>query len=80
MRKGTMHRALFWFLFGVMFTFASMLMVFGVLFMRDVYVSAGSASGEVAFTSLLFGIILLLVGGGLLCSTIAETVKKLMAK
>jgi hypothetical protein len=63
-----------------MFTFAAMLMVFGVLFMRDVYVSAGSASGEVAFTSLLFGIILLLVGGGLLCSTVAETIKKLMAK
>jgi hypothetical protein len=75
-----MGRPLFWFLFGVMFTFAAMLMVFGVLFMRDVYVAAGSANGEVAFASLLFGIILLLVGGGLLCSTIAETVKKLMAK
>jgi hypothetical protein len=75
-----MRRPFFWFLFGVMFTFAAMLMVFGVLFMRDVYVSAGSASGEVAFTSLLFGIILLLVGGGLLCSTVAETIKKLMAK
>ena len=75
-----MHRALFWFLFGVMLTFAAMLMVFGVLFMRDVYLSMGSSSGEVPFTSLLFGIILLLVGGGLLCSTIAETVKKLMAK
>ena len=68
-----MHRVLFWFLFGVMLTFAAMLMVFGVLFMRDVYLSMGSASGEVPFTSLLFGIILLLVGGGLLCSTIAET-------
>ena len=75
-----MHRALSWFLFGVMFTFAATLMVFGVLFMRDVYVSIGSADGEVAFTSLLFGMILLLVGGGLLCSTIAETVKKLLAK
>ena len=75
-----MQRALFWFFFGVMLTFAVLLMVFGVLFMRDVYLSMGSASGEVPFTSLLFGIILLLVGGGLLCSTIAETVKKLMAK
>ena len=75
-----MQRALFWFLFGVMFTFAVMLMVFGVLFMRDVYWSAGSASGEVAFMSLLLGMILLLVGGGLLCSTVAETVKKLAAK
>ena len=75
-----MHRALFWFLFGVMFTFAIMLMVFGVLFMRDVYLSMGSTSGEVAFSSLILGIALLLVGGGLLCSTVAETVRKMIAK
>jgi hypothetical protein len=75
-----MQRALFWFMFGVMFTFAVMLMVFGVLFMRDVYLSVGAGSGEVAFTSLLFGIVLLLVGGGLLCSTVAETINKLMGK
>ena len=74
-----MHRALFWFLFGVMLTFSVMLMVFGVIFMRSV-LSMGSASGEDAFVSFLFGIILLLVGGGLLCSTVAETIKKLMAK
>jgi len=74
-----MHRPIFWFLFGVMFTFAMMLTVFGVLFRRDVYVSAGSTTGEVAFTSLLFGIVLLLVVG-LLCSTIAETANKLMAR
>ena len=75
-----MQGALFWFVFGAMITFAIMLMVFGVLFMKDVYVSMGSASGEVTFASLLFGIILLLVGGGLLCSTIAETIRKLLAK
>jgi hypothetical protein len=74
------QKALFWFVFGAMMTFAIMLMVFGVLFMKDVYVSMGSGSGEVTFTSLLFGIILLLVGGGLLCSTIAETIRKLLAK
>lgn len=75
-----MHRALFWFVFGAMITFAIMLMVFGVLFMKDVYVSMGSGTGEVTFTSLLFGIILLLVGGGLLCSTVAETIRKLLTK
>lgn len=75
-----MQKALFWFVFGAMMTFAIMLMVFGVLFMKDVYISMGSGSGEVTFTSLLFGIILLLVGGGLLCSTIAETIRKLLAK
>ena len=75
-----MQKAFFWFVFGAMITFAVMLMVFGVLFMKDVYVSMGSGSAEVTFTSLLFGIILLLVGGGLLCSTIAETIRKLLAK
>ncbi len=64
----------------MIFTFSVMLMVFGVLFIRDVYTSIGSGAGEVAFTSLLFGIILLLVGGGLLCSTIAETIRKLLPK
>jgi len=75
-----MNQALFWFFFGVMLTFSVLLMVFGVLFVRDVYVSIASARGDVAFASLLFGIILLLAGGGLLCSTIAETIKKLIAK
>ena len=75
-----MQRALFWFVFGAMITFAVMLMVFGVLFIRDVYTSIGSQAGEVAFASLLFGIVLLLVGGGLLCSTIAETIRKLMSQ
>ena len=75
-----MRRALFWFLFGVIFTFAVMLMVFGVLFIRDVYTSIGSETGAVSFASLLFGIVLLLVGGGLLCSTVAETIRKLMSQ
>jgi hypothetical protein len=75
-----MQKAFFWFVFGAMMTFAIMLMVFGVLFMKDVYLSMDSGRGEVTFTSLLFGIILLLVGGGLLCSTVAETIRKLLAK
>ncbi len=75
-----MNRRVFWFLFGVMITFALMLMVFGVLFIRDVFISMGSERGEVPFASLLFGIILLMVGGGVLSSTVAETIKKLCNK
>ncbi len=75
-----MRRVLFWFLFGVIFTFSVMLMVFGVLFIRDVYTSIGSETGAASFASLLFGIVLLLVGGGLLCSTVAETIRKLVSQ
>jgi hypothetical protein len=67
----------FWFVFGVFFTLSIMMIVFGILFIRDVYYSNG---GEVAFGSLIVGVILLLAGGGLLSSTVAETVRKLLKK
>jgi hypothetical protein len=50
------------------------MIVFGILFIRDVYFSAG----QVAFGSFIFGIILLIAGGGLLFSTVAESVRKLV--
>ncbi len=71
-----MERLWFWFIFGVFFTLSVMMVVFGILFIRDVYVS----KGEVAFGSLIIGIVLLLSGGGLLSSTIAETVRKFLKK
>jgi hypothetical protein len=52
------------------------MVVFGILFIRDVYYSRG----EVAFGSLVIGVILLLAGGGLLSSTVAETVRKFLKK
>lgn len=55
---------------------ALLMVVFGVLFIKDVYVHRAEAS----FGSLIFGILLLLVGGGVLSSTIAETVRKLFQK
>lgn len=73
----SMHRSVFWFLFGVIITFGCVLMVFGVLFIRDAFISAGETGGEVMILSLLFGIILLLVGGGLLSSCIAESIRKM---
>ena len=55
-----MDRLWFWFVFGVFFTLSIMMIVFGILFIRDVYYSNG---GEVAFGSLIAGVILLLAGG-----------------
>jgi hypothetical protein len=71
-----MNRILFWFVFGVFFTLSIMMIVFGILFIRDVYLHRG----EAVFGSLLVGIILLMTGGGLLSSTVAETIRKLYAQ
>jgi hypothetical protein len=71
-----MNRLLLWFLFGVFTSLALLMVVFGVLFMKDVYVNRAEAS----FGSFIFGVLLLLAGGGVLSSTIAETVRKLFQK
>jgi hypothetical protein len=55
---------------------ALLMVAFGVLFIKDVHVNRAEAS----FGSLIFGILLLLVGGGVLSSTIAETIRKLFQK
>ena len=68
-----MNRLLFWFVFGVFFALSMILIVFGILSVRDVYLQRG----EVAFGSLILGIVLIMVGGGLLFSSIAETIRKL---
>ncbi len=65
-----------WFLFGVFTSMALLMVVFGVLFIKDVYVNRAEAS----FGSLIFGVLLLLAGGGVLSSTIAETVRRLLQK
>lgn len=71
-----MSRILLWFLFGVFTSMALLMVVFGVLFIKDVYVNKAEAS----FGSLIFGVLLLLAGGGVLSSTIAETVRRLLQK
>lgn len=71
-----LERLWFWFIFGVFFTLSVMMIVFGILFIRDVYVS----KGEAIFGTLMIGVILLLSGGGLLSSTIAETLRKFLKK
>jgi hypothetical protein len=68
-----MNRLLFWFIFGVFFALSMILIVFGILSVRDVYLQRG----EVAFGSLILGIILIMTGGGLLFSSIAESIRKI---
>ena len=68
-----MRRILFWFVFGVFFSLSIILIVFGILCIRDVYIQRA----EVSFGSLIMGIILIMAGGGILFSTIAETIGKL---
>ena len=67
-----MNRLLFWFVFGVFFALSMILIVFGILSVRDVYLQRG----EVAFGSLILGVVLIMAGGGLLFSSIAETIRK----
>lgn len=71
-----MNRILLWFLFGVFTSLALLMVVFGILFIKDVYVHRAEAS----FGSLIFGILLLMAGAGVLSSTIAETVRKLFQR
>lgn len=63
-----------WFLLGVLVTTGLMMMTFGVLFIRSMMTS--SLSGVGIFALLLLGIVLLLTGGGLLSSTVAESIRR----
>jgi len=71
-----MNKILLWFLFGVFTSLALLMVVFGILFIKDVYVHRAEAS----FGSLIFGILLLMAGAGVLSSTIAETVRRLFQR
>jgi hypothetical protein len=71
-----MKSALYWLRFGVYVVVAITMLVFGALLIRHVYVSLCLFRGELAFLSLLLGVILLLVGGGLLFSTLARSIRR----
>ncbi|MCX8111531.1 MAG: hypothetical protein N3D15_09850, partial [Syntrophorhabdaceae bacterium] len=64
-----MNRMFFWFIFGVFFSLSITMIVFGIIAISDVYYHRQDA----VFGSFIFGIILILAGGGILSSTIAET-------
>jgi hypothetical protein len=71
-----MRLCLHWFMFGVYMTLGIIMVIFGALFLRTVFISLYLAQGEIAFSSLMLGIVLLMVGGGIVSSSIARYVKK----
>jgi len=71
-----MNRMFFWFIFGVFFSLSITMIVFGIITISDVYLRRENA----IFGSIIFGILLILAGGGILSSTIAETIYKLRNK
>ena len=53
---------------------------FGALFLRHIYVSLRMSDGLLVLPSLLFGVTLYMVGGGILFSTLARFIKRAEAK
>ncbi len=75
-----MKSALYWIKFGVYVVVAIIMLIFGALFIRHVFVSLCLADGKAVFLSLLLGVILFLVGGRLLCTTLARSVMRAFAR
>ncbi len=71
-----MRSVLYWIVFGVYMIVGFVLLLFGALFLRHVYVALWMYDGRIAIPSLLFGVILLMVGGGILFSTFARSIKR----
>lgn len=76
MDSNTVRRLFFWFVFGVFISLSLMMIVFGIITIRNVYLDRA----HVIFGTVIFGVVLILVGGGILASTIAETIHKLREK
>jgi hypothetical protein len=70
-----MRNLLFWFRYSLFAATGLVMIVLGFLFFRSMMTSS-FLGGECVFTLLLFSIILLLTGGGLLSSTIAESFRR----
>jgi len=75
-----MRSVLYWIVFAVYMIVGFVLLFFGVLFLRHVYVALWMSEGRIALPSLLFGVILLMVGGGILFSTFVRSVKRAAAR
>ena len=69
-----MTKTVLFFIQGVTITLSLLMLVFGIIFI----VNAFRSEGEVAFGSLVFGILLFLTGGGLLVSSVGELIKKVV--
>jgi len=69
-----MKKSVSFFIQGVLITLSLLMVIFGLILIANAF----HTEGEVAFGSLFFGILLILTGGGLGVSSIAELVKKIL--
>ncbi len=75
-----MRSAQYWFVFGVHVVTGVVMVFFGALFLRHIYVSLRMSDGLLVLPSLLFGVTLYMVGGGILFSTLARFIKRAEAR
>jgi hypothetical protein len=75
-----MRSAAYWVVFGVYIVAGVVMLFFGALFLRHAYVSLWMSDGRIAFSSLFLGVILFLVGGRILFSTLARSVKRAVTR
>lgn len=69
-----MTKAISFFIQGVIITLSILMLAFGIIFVFNAFHS----EGEVAFGSLVFGILLFLTGGGLFASSVVGLIKKIV--
>jgi hypothetical protein len=67
-----MRSALNWFVLGIHMAIGIVMLFFGIFFLRNACLSLWMADGLAAFLSLLFGVTLHIVGGGVLFSIAAR--------
>ena len=70
-----MKSTMYWLTFGLSVSCGMVMMFFGAVFIRHMCFCLYLSRGPAAFSSLLLGVLLLLVGGGLLSSTIVRLKK-----
>ncbi len=70
-----MKSTMYWLTFGLSVSCGMVMVFFGAVFIRHMCFCLYLSRGEDAFPSLLLGVLLLLVGGGLLSSTIVRLTK-----
>lgn len=73
--KATLH----WLKVSISTIAGIVMMVWGILFIKKVFLSLSLSKGHVAIASLILGIILILVGGRFLAKAVSHTIKWLFS-
>ena len=75
-----MRSAFSWALYCLYAAVGLVMVYFGILFLKNIYACLCLSEGKNAFASLLFGVVLLLVGVGLVSSTVVHSIKKVRVR